>query len=372
MKTILHFLFIWALAALFAGLVPADSPKTPANAGQILVLRNERIIQGQIEMEGKQYRIRRQVGETWVPADQVLFLCNSMEEAYHFLRGRANLRDVDERMRLAKWCHLHGLRKEAVAEATAAVELRPQSIAALRLLQTLQRTADTAEAKVISSVKMESSADRETTPKALPPSLEASAETMGQFIRRVQPVLMNTCASCHMSGRAGAFKLVRAYDGGMVSRKATQENLTAVLTQINREKWEVSPFLVKAVSLHGNTGQPPLKGRQSPAFKSLEEWVRATLAENPQFHSPASSGPLEGAAASISKSPEEGDNLEPPISSDPPNPPRKISSFGAEAPVSPKKSRATPGEPVTEPKPAKPVDPFDPVIFNQQRNPKKN
>jgi hypothetical protein len=371
MKTIFHFLFVWALAALFPGLVRAGDTITPANTGQILVLGNERIIQGQIEKEGKQYRIRRQVGETWVPADQVLFVCNSMEEAYHFLRGRANLRDMDERMRLAKWCHLHSMRKEAVAEATAAVEIRPQSIAALRLLQTLQRTADSAEAKSISSVKMESRSTCETSPKTLSSGLEVSAETMSQFIRRVQPVLMNTCASCHMSGRAGTFKLVRAYDGGMVSRNATQENLTAVLAQINREKWEVSAFLVKAVSLHGNTGQPPLKGRQALAFKSLEDWVRATLAENPQLQGPASSGPME-APASISKSPEDRDNLEPPLSSDPAQAPRKISSFGTEAPVSPKKSRATPGEPVMEPKPAKPVDPFDPVIFNQQRNPKKN
>jgi len=374
MKT--YFQIALGVCALVApgACIAADS-EVPAKTGRILVLENERTIQGQIEKEGDQYHIRRETGETWVPAGQVLYLCETMEQALQFLRGRANLRDLDERIRLARWCQLHGLRNEAL---TAAVELKPQNKEALRLLQSLERTAESSTRKrETTSVERGPSAEpSKATPAAPraasqdPPKLKVNTETMSQFVRRVQPVLMNTCASCHMSGRAGTFKLTRAYDGGMVSRKATQENLNAVLAQINREKWESSPLLVKAVSMHGNTGQPPLKGRQVPAFKGLENWVRATVAENPHLQD-ANSTNAEETAASDSRSMEELENRELPISPAPPKAPRKVGSFGTGAPVPAKEDGGGSGAAPAASKPVTPKDPFDPEIFNQRWSPKK-
>ena len=65
---------------------------------------------------GDQYRVRRKIGETWVPASQVLHVCASYEEAYRFLKSRANLSDPEDSYRLAQWCQAHGLREEALAE----------------------------------------------------------------------------------------------------------------------------------------------------------------------------------------------------------------------------------------------------------------
>ena len=42
---------------------------------------------------GDQYIVRRPIGELKVPADKALTVCASLEEAYNFLRGRANLQD---------------------------------------------------------------------------------------------------------------------------------------------------------------------------------------------------------------------------------------------------------------------------------------
>src|SRR5262249_395096 len=243
MKTLNRFL-VGALAVAapcWVVLRAADSP--PRATGRVLVLVNERTVVGQIEQEGDRYRVRREVGETLGPAGSVLYLGDSLEEAYAFLRSRANLRDPDERMRLARWCHLHGLRQQAIEEATAAVEIKPGSGEGQRLLQTVQRTSATVSASPDARPARES----EGTP-APPPAIEVSAELMGQFITRVQPVLMNVCASCHMADQGGTFKLVRAIDDGMVNRRATQQNLNAVLAHIAREHWETSPVLVKAVS----------------------------------------------------------------------------------------------------------------------------
>src|SRR5262245_43108360 len=94
----------------FAASEPASVPK----AGRVLVLDNERTLEGDIDRVGEQYRVRRPVGELWLPAENVLFLCDTREEAYAFLRARANLRDPDEHLRLAHWCHRQGLSGHAL------------------------------------------------------------------------------------------------------------------------------------------------------------------------------------------------------------------------------------------------------------------
>src|SRR5438105_14240595 len=110
-----------ALCAL-AVLVPAwmvlraADGHAPRTAGRVLVLENERVLEGDILRDGDEYRVRRSIGETCVPAETVLCLCANMEEAYRYLHARANRLDPDERLRLARWCHLHGLRAQALAE----------------------------------------------------------------------------------------------------------------------------------------------------------------------------------------------------------------------------------------------------------------
>src|SRR5207247_1716870 len=101
---------------------------------------NERTMEGEIQRREGQYRVHRPVGELWIPAENVLHLCNTKEEAYAFLRARANLRDPDEHVRLALWCQARGLKSQAVEEAREAVSLRPNA-AGRRLLQNLEHAA---------------------------------------------------------------------------------------------------------------------------------------------------------------------------------------------------------------------------------------
>jgi hypothetical protein len=329
----------------------------PTNTGQVLVLDNERTIIGRIEREGSQYRVRRQVGETWVPAKNVLCLCDSLEDAYAFLRSRANPRDADERLRLARWCHLHGLPQQALAEATAAAELRPQSAECQGLLQTLQRSGTNAKSPTSGPAVPDAPASEATSMGVL-----VDAETMSQFVKRVQPILMNTCASCHMSGRAGSFQLMRAIEDGMVNRRATQHNLNAVLGQINRAKWAESPLLLKAISVHGPASQPPLKGRQVPAFRALEDWVRKAVTNNPQLQDPALPSGGSGAPSGP-----KADREKAAAGAEKPAREPFAAPAAAAAPSSPMKP--TPPAAPSRIVPRGPVDPFDPTIFNQQQKP---
>ena len=177
---------------------------------------------------------------------------------------------------------------------------------------------------------------------------------MGQFVSRVQPILMNTCASCHVGEKGGAFKLARAAEGGTVSRRATQQNLATVLAHVTFARPEVSPLLVKAVSIHGDANQPPIKSRQSPPYRAIEEWIRATIANNPQLQDSTAAAPPAGT----------------PEKKAAPQAAPVQAGLVAGAPVSSNKPAVPVGGPAT-PAAAIPLDPFDPAAFNQQAKSKK-
>ena len=295
-----------------------DDLSTPAS-GKLLVLDNERTIEGEIDRHEGQYRVHRPVGELWIPAENVLHLCNTKEEAYAFLRTRANLRDPDEHIRLAHWCQARGLKTQAVQEAREAVELRPNP-ASRRLLQNLEHAA------VAQHTASSTRPSDEKEPLATPP--EVDTESLSLFVTRVQPTLMNACAACHATGRGGAFKLTRVYEHGQANRRTTYQNLAAALNELNRDQYQQSPLLVKAATIHGDMSQPAIKTRETDAYRSLEQWARITV-ESKQVAR------------------------------------RQTQETPKPEPASPQQV-GTPS-----PTPAEPVDPYDPLIFNRQAHPKR-
>jgi hypothetical protein len=264
-----------------------------------------------------------------------------MSDAYAFLRGRANLDDPDERIRLANWCHTHGLREQALEEVKAAAQLAPDHKEAKRLWQCLQQTPTTHAAAAVE------------TESTLAPPMEVTAKSMSQFATHIQPILMNACAQCHAGGQGGTFKLVRTFEHGSLAPKTTQQNLTAVLSQLNLEQPRSSPLLMKAVSVHGSLTQAPLSGRQMAAYQAMEDWVKLTLANQQAAHEqpvPASpetpAKPTKPSASKTEKPPVEKVSAPP-------------KTEGGDSALSDEQS----------PKEKEPADPFDPAIFNRQMHP---
>jgi hypothetical protein len=369
--TIRYLLFAVAISVLSTPNLWADDPPTTTK-GNVAVLEKDRILEGDIERIGDQYRIRRGSGETWLPAEKILHVCANLEEAHAYLRSQTNLDDPDERLRLARWCLLHNLRREALEEATAALELRPNHAESQRLARGLQRT-------VASEAQPSRPKDEPETEAATVANLPYNPEALGPFVTRVQPILMNTCATCHASGKSTTFKLIRGYDEGMLTnRKATQQNLMATLALLQADRPLTSPLLSYAVTLHGDADQPPLKGKNVPAYRVLEEWVQLAVANTPKT----------GVAATIKK-PEaevkmvgEG-NIKLPAAEPAANPsvPAKESESWIPKPTTkpqalkPREEFAQPQKPA-EHSPAnsaevEPADPFDPIIFNRQMQPPK-
>ncbi len=273
-------------AAALLSLAAAAAGDPPV--GGVLLLDNQQVIQGQVERVGDQYRVRREGGETLVPAARVAAACADLEAAYRFLRDRSDRRDADARLRLARWCDANGLRAQAAAEAKAAAELAPRRAVVQAVYQQFQRKADAPALRPAEPAKLPASIlSGEPTAGGEVEPVECSPEAIKRFATKVQPLLMNACAGCHAGEKAGKFRLERVYADSLNTRPATQYNLAATLAVIDREKPAGSPLLQRATAAHGGAALPPLRDRGVPAFKQLDEWVKLVLSDDAPQPEPA-------------------------------------------------------------------------------------
>jgi hypothetical protein len=258
------------VAAVPAGDTPAR-PLLPAlDTGKVLVLDNEQLIEGDVTKLDDWYRVRRGGGETLIPASCVLNLVEDRPQAYEVLRRRVDQRDADERLRLARWCAVHGLREQGLAEAEAASKLRPNDPDALALVRGLTQLKELPAAK---EEAVEANASQSAIAEDVATPQDFNSAAYGPFVSRVQPLLMNACASCHAGNESGKFKLIRVFDIAS-DRQGSLQNLAMTLAQVNRENPQTSPLLMKTLTAHGDASRPPLKGADAPAYRLLERWVQ--------------------------------------------------------------------------------------------------
>ncbi len=252
-----------ALSAALSNPLRAQDEGPAPEAGKVLLLASERILEGDIERVGERYRIRRGTSEVWIPTVSAICLCANLDDAFAQMKKRANLGDPDERLRLARWCQLNGLREQALAEARYSLEMRPQHTATKSLIAALERTLNSAASAPAPSSPSKTAV---TPPKSLTP-IDVNADSLMQFTQKVQPILLNLCANCHGNGKGGDFQLYRSFEVGQ--RGATQRNLAAALAQVHMQKPAISPLLVKAVSAHGDSPNAPIRSQQSIPYRTL-------------------------------------------------------------------------------------------------------
>jgi hypothetical protein len=275
------------------------------------------------------------------------------------------LTEPRERVRLAQWCQSQGLKQRAVEEAEAALALKPQDRSLKRFRDDMRAFAafvPETVTRVVPELPLVPVAPAKSEND--PILVEVSPESLGLFVTKVQPILINACAKCHSGDYNGKFKLNVAMTQN--NKKAMQVNLAAVSALIDRQQLASSPLLTRAVSVHGNSGVPPLKDRQTAAYKHLDDWVHLATGQPLTPSAPPAALPAAIAADSL------------PLL--PPGPPARPNSFASDPSVKPAAATTKPGdvplpvmpkEPESEPDKPKPGDPFDPAIFNQTNKPKK-
>ncbi len=247
---------------------PAFLIAEPAKT-KVLVLDNENLLEGEVTKVETGYQVRRPVGgDLTLPASRVLAVVADRRAAFAIVAERANLRDADERLRLARWCQLHDLPTEALFEARAAARMRPGFSEAERFVLTLELAAKAQPTPGVRPAKAEETSSA-PAPVADIKNLEYNTASFPLFSSKVNAILVNTCSNCHATADAKGFRLTAA--GG---RSAVSQNLMAALPYIDPADPTKSLILTKTLTAHGSATDAPIRSRTHPAYLALESWVK--------------------------------------------------------------------------------------------------
>ena len=354
------------LAAIIATLALPAFAAVPAplpDKGHVLILDNDELIEGDIERVGERFRIRQGTGELFIPVSRASGLVADREAAFQQIAQRLKAKDANDHMRLARWCLAHQLPDRAVAEADIAASMNQDVRYRMVNCDPIKRQA--------AILRSSSSASKAPPSSATPTvardsaSFDVNPESLSLFVTKIQPILMNACANCHIANHSSKFQLSRS----TIGKQGLESNLAAVSAFLSREQPGASPLLTKAVSVHGGSGLPPIKDRQAAAYRHLEDWAFQAAGQA------AAPAPLPASVAAApalpAKDPETKSNefaSEAPTPVTVPTPMEPITPVAGKQPdKQPAPLPAMPTTPLPQKSQADPADPFDPAIFNQQK-----
>ncbi len=236
-----------------------------------LVLHDGRTFTGKITSVPGGYQAESPRGRMILPYDQVRLTAADVQEAYEKQRENHVNANASERQDLARWCYEQKLYTEARNECLAAIRMEPQRSDLRQLLLKIDSATNQVNAA--------------TTPALIPaaPATEArsaqglTTRTNADFIRQVQPLLMNSCgnAACHGAASEREFKLLPVFPGRGSQRYQSQHNLEQVLGYLNVESPESSPILsIPRDKKHSPVHTSVYVGRKGmDQYELLKGWV---------------------------------------------------------------------------------------------------
>ena len=367
MNAIIRLSLCAASLTVWVAQIAAAEPPPAATSGKVLLIDFNRIVEGDIARVGDRIRIRQGAGVVTIPATPTMLLLGSKNEAYQLLKSRAKADDPLDLVKLTRWCLANNMKPEAVENAEAALALQPMDRSLIRFRDSVKLQVTAAPpAPVAPAVSIPN------PPLPEPVVADLVPESFPLFSTRVHPLLMNACANCHGANGGGKLHLTRPA-AAFGDNRTMLKNLAAVSPYLDREQPSASPLLASATTAHGGGSLPPIRDRQTPAFKYLEEWVRQACGAATQQQPPAAL-PAEVVAEAETLPPVSPRRKKAQAKASPPAPPPIITANGLDEPdpVAPAKVSEPAPPKVKPPEPpmkTSPADPFDPDIFNQQNKP---
>lgn len=342
-------------AVLIAGLTivcygqadpPADDRESPP---RLLLLFDGRVIIGDIAEVPGGYSVQRAEGSIVVPFDFVRLTATTLLDAYQ--KQRDNLEDpnAEQHLNLARWCFQHQLREQAVLELEAALKLEPFRREARELLQ------------LIEAVQSAQTPGAETDlPMTGPDQLTSggiSSDNHLEFVRRIQPLLVNKCgnATCHGSASTNGLRLHNVRTGRRHQRTLSDENLAITLRFVDADFPLHSPLLRAPQDPENPVHRGVFAGALgSQQVELLSNWIHAAAVDR-QLAGRTETAPFEGDSV-IQQA-----GMSQPSTSDPPGP--RIINIPRDAadPRSPRSSEVL-SDILDEERP----DAFDPEAFNRR------
>ncbi len=280
---------IFLLATIFsvsqcALLVAADSAVDLGPRQAVVLLTNGEVLRGKVSRAGDQFFVWIPAGEIRLPAKRVQRVCDTIDDAYVYLSQSAT-GSVDDRLELVAWCLRYNLLGYAANELREVMVQEPENpriaIFARRLELARKRPAVDLTDGVTGVRKDNPPKDSasEPAPFHLPPGAFA------EFTSRLQPLLINKCASagCHGSPTESTFRLSRMFGGRSPTRRQTGQNLIEVLRWIDKEQPAKSPLLQQPLNLsHGGSDEPVFTDADRSQYLRLLRFVNLVVNKPPQ------------------------------------------------------------------------------------------
>lgn len=347
------------------GGAPQTSQPAAPSAGLVL-LKNGQTLSGTVSPAGDYYLVVTDTAELQVRAADVEAVCRDLEEVLTRKRAVINDRSADDHLDLAQWCidrELFGHAARELTEAYRIDDIHPR----IALVERRLKAAMTPVRPIVPP-----------PPKPKPAvddaAVEAATRAVGpvalaEFTVRIQPLLMNYCATagCHGPKPASSFHLERVYLSERNDPRAVRRNLYAALQFVDRQSPATSKLLTMPIAAHGGRSNPVFHVHNAEHYRQLSGWVQRVAGAGvtpPTAATPATAGMPPPAAGSPTTTTPHTLSQRMPLA--PPGASPIAPAAPAAKPAVPNGTAA--GSTPTVPAPAASLDPFDPDGFNRLRN----
>ncbi len=281
-------------AAREASARPMETPRN--DSVRYILMTDGRILVGEVseDKEGG-YSIRQKLGTIRVSHDDVEETFPSLRAIYEHKREHLPPRDIQERMRLYRWCMSYQLLDQAREQLQAVLALSPEHEEAKANLGLLEIRIARMNSRVddqlvrTSATKVTTEGPREMDPAFLNRALrematrnspvifdlpEPQAVKRGQeFNQHIHPLLQMYCAGCHNERTPNGFPLVSATGRASRDPSLLRANLDTTLKLVDQTNLMQSPLLVNSLLPHKPNNRPIFPGPNHPAYRIFANWV---------------------------------------------------------------------------------------------------
>ncbi|MBT5017301.1 hypothetical protein N8590_01310 [bacterium] len=258
----------------------------------VIVLDDGRVFSGKISNVAGGYRIDWSGTYAIVPFGKVDVTSPSLNGAYIALRDRTLKPTAADHLQLAEWCLTNDLVGQARSEVTKALTLEPLRPESRVMMSQIDQRLNPEKQKIKIPNQAAMTIDGFLRAKENR-SGGMVRETHQDFIRQVQPLLMNKCgnAYCHGQAAKNAFHLEPIQRGTSGNRLQSQQNMEAVLKFIDKGNPSRSKLLLTDPSIDAIHRKVFLGSRGALQYKILTDWV-VDVAGKPLQETPLSTSPV--------------------------------------------------------------------------------
>tara|TARA_R110002111_G_scaffold262289_1_gene337834 strand:+ start:120753 stop:121916 length:1164 start_codon:yes stop_codon:yes gene_type:complete len=256
-----------------------------SQSDSLLMMRSGRIVSGQIGEGAGGYLVKNPSGSMVVPYNDVLFEAKNIQEIYSKQRNAMKYPTANSHLDLARWCITNELYEEAKKELRDAIRLEPKRSEPQLMLQRLMGSTSDNQPTVNEKIQ-ETILSKQMSRSEEATSLTGiSREQSAIFVRKIQPVLLNKCgnASCHGSAGKSEFQLTQVSRRYGNHRVYAEKNLAEVLRWIDLEDPVRSQLLFKPEKEHPQQGMIVFSGSAARKQQQLiQKWVADVVADRMQ------------------------------------------------------------------------------------------